>query len=104
MSKFRVVWACPETFSGFLSCWPGQNLGGKSQLRRDMWVMLLAAVYWAIWEERNRRTFEDKDWEKRKVLDSILSKIFSWLFIAHKRGGTSLPIWMFNWETIILED
>jgi len=60
MSRFGVSWASPNSFRCFLGCRPGQDLGVRSQLWRKMWVMLSAAVCWAIWEERNSRIFEGK--------------------------------------------
>lgn len=70
-------------------------------LQRKMWVVVLAPVVCgALWEERDRRIFEDAARKKRKVLDSILSRIFYWLFVWPTKRGAILVqlvvVWLGN--------
>lgn len=47
--------------------------------------MVPAAICGAIWEERNRRTFENVARESQQILDDILVRIYGWLFLAQSR-------------------
>lgn len=89
----------PESIRNLLTCRSGQGFGVRSPLCRQMW--LVAVVCGApIWEECNRKLFEDGALEKRKVLDRILYRIFNWLFVGQQREGPSLSSWIFDWDVL----
>lgn len=47
-----------------------------------MWKVIPTTACWVVWEERNRRTFEDHSRALRMIIDVILSKLYDWVFVG----------------------
>lgn len=80
LQELEVSWAMPKTISDcFLSLF-SPTLGKKGKV---LWRMIVHAVCWSLWLERNRRIFEDKE----ECLDKIWSKLkfaIAWWIFNHK--------------------
>lgn len=84
-----------------LSCWPNQVIGDNRSRGREMWLMILVAICEAIWEERNKRTFEGTMKEHCCIIDDILAKIHGWLFLAQARETPPFKDWIFDWISFL---
>lgn len=67
-----------------------------------LWQMILVALGWSIWEERNGRTFEDKVKSRCCIMDAILSKTFNWIFVDQFSDRPSFLSWIFDWDLVIM--
>ena len=69
-------------FSSFFFMW--RNWFGRHH--STIWNMVPACLMWLVWQERNTRTFEDKE----RTLDHLKSLLFGTLFLwAHIWGCTN---------------
>lgn len=104
ISRFGVCWVQPDSLKNLLCWWPKQDLGLHKKGGKKMWGLILAALCWAIWEERNRRIFEGVSKESHFVLDATLSRIYNWLFVTQNTEGPPYKFWIFDWDSLILLD
>ena len=68
LSSFGVVWVFPASVRNLLLEWKVKGLGTK---KRVVWRLAPICLFWCIWEERNRRTFQEEE-----MLDTCLSNLF----------------------------
>ncbi|KAF5480212.1 hypothetical protein F2P56_000977 [Juglans regia] len=57
-SRLEVAWVIPATVAALLTSWT--NLRGIQQIKA-VWKMVPICILWCLWQERNERTFEDKE-------------------------------------------
>ena len=69
---FHVPWVMHSSKRGVLLSWNGVPIGKK---RKKAWKVAPLCIFWSIWRERNRRTFED-----RESLDQTFKSSFLYLF------------------------
>ena len=69
---FRIQWVMPRSVSFFFFTW--RNWFEKHLT--TIWNMVSECLIWLVWQERNTRTFEDKE----RTLDHLKSLIFGTLF------------------------
>ncbi|KAG2709629.1 hypothetical protein I3760_05G248700 [Carya illinoinensis] len=75
---FRRVglnWVMPKSVLELLASWamPGGNLHVKA-----MWKMVPICIMWCIWQERNERTFEDKERTTEELCSYLFSTLILW--------------------------
>ncbi|OVA10600.1 hypothetical protein BVC80_3295g1 [Macleaya cordata] len=77
------------------SMWDTQrlNLQGK-----EIWELILAAVVWCLWVERNRRAFEDKEKSREKLIIEIKALIFYWASTMRSFQDVSFQNVIVNWR------
>ena len=59
LSSFVVVWVFPASVRNLLLEWKVKGLGRKK--RRAVWRLAHICLFWCIWGERNRRTFQEEE-------------------------------------------
>ena len=64
--RMDMAWVMPETVLDVLACW--NSIRGVRQIKA-VWKMIPICIMWCLWQERNERTFEDKE---RSVEERIL--------------------------------
>ncbi|KAL9681258.1 hypothetical protein QQ045_013040 [Rhodiola kirilowii] len=63
LSWWGASWVFPQTAQSLLESWVNE---GTSKSYKRLWKILSYAIIWSIWEERNKRCFQNK---KRSVED-----------------------------------
>ena len=53
---FDVQWVMKSSVKGLLLRWGGSFVGRK---RKKAWKVTPLCIFWTIWRERNRRSFEN---------------------------------------------
>lgn len=102
IGRFSVVWMQSCSLKDLLSSWQFQSIRAESVQSRELWMLILAAVCWLVWEERNRRTFEDQSRLSRIIIDTILSILYEWLFAGTNRDRPPFRSWIFDCDSLIL--
>lgn len=77
--RFGISWVQLKVLKCLFVCWSSQVSRDWSQVGVLMWQLILVAICWSIWEERNKRTFEGSSSPFQKIVDATLSKIYDWL-------------------------
>uniref|UniRef100_A0A7N2L696 Reverse transcriptase zinc-binding domain-containing protein n=1 Tax=Quercus lobata TaxID=97700 RepID=A0A7N2L696_QUELO len=57
----------------------------------QIWNLVLLCIFWCIWKERNRRTFEDLDSSGDQMLASFSGTLFDWSRAWRLTTSDSLP-------------
>lgn len=63
--------------------------------------MAVLAVIWFVWQERNRRIFEDKQTKAAEIWDLAKYNSGLWVAAAKKSLGFSLDDWLRNWRNLV---
>ena len=72
-SLFGMLWVLPCSVIKVLLAWHGKFVGNDHKL---IWSLTPSCLFWTIWREHNRRTFEGV---KRSIL--VVKDFFKSLFI-----------------------
>lgn len=72
---FGVVWVMPGSVKDLFDHW---NYGFRSYRGKVIWKLMLVAVLWNIWLERNNRIFQGQCRRVNMVVDIILSQVSIW--------------------------
>ena len=68
--SFFWTWVFPASVRNLLLVWKVKGLGKK---RRAIWRLAPICLFWCIWGERNRRTFQEEE-----ISDPCLRNLFFW--------------------------
>ncbi|KAL9667115.1 hypothetical protein QQ045_001463 [Rhodiola kirilowii] len=68
-------WVMPETAKSLLECWVVE---GTSRSYKRLWKTFGYAIMWSIWEERNKRCFQNKKRSAEKIGDLIKVRLAWW--------------------------
>ena len=85
---FGIQWVMLSSFNSFFFMW--KNWFGKH--RSTIWNMVPACLMWLVWQERNTRTFEDRE----RTLDHLKSCLFGTLFLWARIWGCTNCISLFD--------
>lgn len=72
---FGIQWVMPRSVQQLLYSWWCKS---KNKEALVIWKLVPHATLWAIWRERNRRTFEGGEWGIEKLKYYIFDFLFEW--------------------------
>ena len=84
---FDLSWDVPRSIPDLLFGW--WNWLGKHS--SQIWNLVPLCIFWCIWKERNRRTFEDLDSYSDQMLASFSGTLFDWSRAWGLTTSDSLP-------------
>lgn len=99
LGKFGVNWVHPQSLRNLFFCWPAQDFGSISLRAKAIWRLVPVAFCWTIWEERNKRIFYGEIRHNHKIMDSILTKLYDWMFPLVDNSCPSYWRWLFDWDS-----
>ena len=79
-----IDWVLPNQVSDLLFGW--WNWFGKKS--SGVWNLIPSCLMWTIWQERNSRTFEDKEIAMDKLIEIFFGVLYDW---SRAWGFTSSP-------------
>ncbi|KAL9691762.1 hypothetical protein QQ045_012188 [Rhodiola kirilowii] len=68
-------WVAPETAKTLLESW---EFGGSSKSSKRLWKILCYAILWSIWEERNKRCFQNRKRSVEEVGELVKARVEWW--------------------------
>jgi exonuclease III len=84
---FGKNWVMPRAVVDLLSCWKG--IRGKSEVGK-IWKMVPHCLMWCLWQERNDRTFNEKERTIPALKFHFLHTLLNWSKASHLDGSCSL--------------
>lgn len=102
LSHFDVNWAQPSSVRSLLECCQRQVGKSGKEVGKATWKAVPAAICRVVWDERNRRTFDNKSRPSHVILDAILAKLYDWVFVSQKWERPTFTTWIYDWHTLIL--
>ena len=90
---FGVMWVLPYSVKDTLLVWHGINMGKKHS---KVWIAAPLCLFWAIWKERNRIAFENKELSIHRMKSSFVYNFWVWTKSIVDEGPLPL-ISFFDW-------
>ena len=75
LSSFGVVWIFSASVRNLLLEWKVKGLGKK---RRTVWRLTPICLFWCIWGERNRRTFQEEEMSNTCLRNLFFRSLLEW--------------------------
>ncbi|XP_026458460.1 uncharacterized protein LOC113358968 [Papaver somniferum] len=94
----KVGFAMNETTEGCIKSWKKKF---PNAIHNFIWNNLPYAIWWALWIERNRRTFHNKDSEPTDVIIAVKSLLFQWGLPSQAFKGLYFDDLVHNWAAKI---
>ena len=80
---FSVQWVLPLSVKEVLLGWHDSFVGKK---RRKVWRAAPLCLFWMVWKERNRITFDNDDFSIQRLKYSFVSNFWSWAKLCIDEG------------------
>jgi hypothetical protein len=97
-----IDWVLPNQVSDLLFGW--WNWFGKKS--SGVWNLIPSCLMWTIWQERNSRTFEDKEIAMDKLIEIFFGVLYDWSrawgFTSSPSGGEFLASLAFDNSDLLL--
>ena len=90
---FGVTWVLPYSVRDTLSGWSGFNMGKK---HRKVWKVAPSCIFWAVWKERNKITFDNEELSMNRLKNSFVCNLWVWFKSVVNEGPLSL-LGFFDW-------
>lgn len=97
----KIRWVTPGSIKEVFKCW---NREGNAAKEEGRWNIVLARIWWSIWEERNQICFENKQCNIQKFKTNYLGLFYFWCkkeFFFPKRQKRRIMHFLFFWNTNI---
>ncbi|KAF5452893.1 hypothetical protein F2P56_021410 [Juglans regia] len=88
--KMELMWVMPQTVLEVLACWA--SIHGVRQIKA-VWKMIPICIMWCLWQERNERTFEDKERTLEELKMFFFRTLCTWA-IAIDFNGMDLHVFL----------
>ena len=75
LSVFGFVWVMPNSIKEAYESWCSWRVGKSI---KKTWSMVPGAIFWSIWNERNRRCFDGISTPNHTLKATCLINLFSW--------------------------
>jgi hypothetical protein len=84
---FGKNWVMPRDVVDLLSCWKGIRSNSEAG---KIWKMVPHCLMWCLWQERNDRTFNEKERTIPALKFHFLHTLLNWSKASHLDGSCSL--------------
>ena len=81
--RMDMAWVMPETVLDVLACW--NSIRGVKQIKA-VWKMIPICIMRCLWQERNERTFEDKERSVEELILLFFRTLCTWAIAVDFNG------------------
>ena len=81
--RMDLAWVMPESVVDILACWT--FIRGGHQIK-EIWKMIPICIMWCLWQERNERTFEDKERSMEELKIFFFRTLCTWAIAVDFNG------------------
>ena len=81
--RMDMAWVMPETVLDVLACW--NSIRGMRQIKA-VWKLIPTCIMWCLWQERNERTFEDKERSVEELKLLFFKTLCTWAIAIDLNG------------------
>ncbi|KAL9687859.1 hypothetical protein QQ045_032267 [Rhodiola kirilowii] len=82
LSWWGCCWVVPKTAKSLLESW---KVGGSSKSARRLGKVLCYAILWSIWEERNKRCFQNQKRSVDEIEELVKARVAWWAKFRGKK-------------------
>ena len=80
IQKFGVSWVLPQDINHLIM---GNFMSGREKKIKVLWSLVVFAVFWTLWRERNQRIFDDKEASFANIMESVHYWVALWASLHH---------------------
>ena len=91
-------WVMPHSVLDLARAWTTPS--SWSDKAQDLWPIIIAAICWGIWIERNSRLLAGHESSEISVLNSIRGMILSWSSLLDSCKQLKYEELVYNWNDI----
>lgn len=73
---------------------------GLTEHGRVMTGFFIQAIVWALWKERNGRTFEGKTLTIQQLVAEVKRLVWDWYLDSDVKKKVAIEVVMFEWQTL----
>ena len=75
LSSFGVMWVFPASVRNLFFKW---KIKGLEKKMRAVWRLALICLFWCIWGERNRKTFQEEEMSDTSLRNLFFQSLLEW--------------------------
>ncbi|OVA14077.1 Reverse transcriptase zinc-binding domain [Macleaya cordata] len=98
IKAYGLNWVSEGSMVQHLFAWKTSR--GKGRGKR-VWRILNYAILWALWVERNKRVFDDRESSVLEVVNNVKSLVFLWCTKEKTFEGYRFDDLVIRWDTVI---
>ena len=68
---------------------------------KGLWSLVVFAVLWTLWRERNHRIFEDREDSLANIMDSVHYLVALWASLHKDLSQFSFKDWLKGWDFVL---
>ena len=91
LQKFKVSWVLPRDVNQLIE---GAFMFGRDKRAKLLWSLVIYAILWTVWRERNQRIFEDKEQPLANIIDSVYYWVALWASLDKDLNQFSFKDWL----------
>ena len=74
---------------------------GRDKRTKLLWPLVIYAVLWTLWIERNRRNFEKREESLSNILDLIYYWVALWASVRKGLNQILFSDWLRGWDVVL---
>ena len=98
IQKFNIIWVLPQDVNHLIE---GDFLLGREKRTKLLWPLVIYAVLWSLWSERNQRIFKDREESLGNILDSIYYWVALWASLNDCLNQIPFSDWLRGWDLVL---
>ena len=98
LQKFTISWVLPQDINHLIL---GDFMFGRDRRTKLLWSLVIFAVLWTLWRERNQRIFEDREESLPNIIDSVHYWVALWASLNKDLNLFSFMDWLRGWYFVL---
>ena len=95
LQKFKVYWVIPQDINHFVT---SDFMLRREKMTKLLWYLVIYAVLWTLWRERNQRVFEEKEESLANIIELINYWVALWASVHKDLNQISFTDWLRGWD------
>ena len=91
-------WVLPHDVNQLIDC---DFMMGREKRIKLLWSLVIYAILWTLWIERNQRIFEEKERSFAEIIDSVYYWVALWATLHKDLNQFSFKEWLRGWDFIL---
>ena len=99
LQKFKVSWVLPQGVNQLIEADFMMHRDKKTNL---LWSLVIHAVLWSLWKERNLRIFEEKEGSLANIIEAVYYWVALWASVHKELSQFPFKDWLRGWDFLLL--
>ena len=91
LQKFKISWVIPQDVNQLIE---SDFMMHREKRIKLLWLLVIHAVLWSLWKERNLRIFEDKEGTLANIIESVFYWVALWASLHKDLNQIPFKDWL----------